>query len=98
MNTDTEEQAELAAAVSVMTCKDCDDATAFPHHGFTSGCIGCCARAAARGHHFDRVRRAGMQDRPYRTLLEQFGLTHEQVREAWRIDALQKTSTTEGNP
>lgn len=77
-----------------MTCPDCELASAQPHHGFAMGCAGCCARAAARSPHFDRVRRAGQQDRQYRAMLEQFGLSHEQVKEAARLDALRKVATT----
>jgi hypothetical protein len=95
MSTDTT-QAELSVAVALMTCENCRTAAAGPHHGFTQGCIGCCARTVARSPQFDRVRRSGLQDRAYRSLLAQFAVTHEQAKEAFRLDALHKTTTTEG--
>lgn len=67
-------------------CPDCTAAAAAPWHGFTNGCRGCCARAAARSPHFARVKAAGQQDRPYRALLEQFGLTHSDVKAAAAAD------------
>lgn len=66
-----------------MNCSDCAAAGQREHWGFTAGCPGCCARAAARTPHWRRVRDNGMwQDRQYRGLLGMFGLTHEQVRSA----------------
>jgi hypothetical protein len=69
-----------------VTCEDCTLAAAQPHHGFRANCRGCCARAAARSPHFARVKAAGQQDRPYRALLEQFGLTHSDVKAAAAAD------------
>jgi hypothetical protein len=54
------------------------------------GCRGCCARAAARSPQFDAARRSGRLDRAYRTLLDQFGLTHDEVRAAHQTDQLGK--------
>jgi len=65
-----------------MSCEDCTKAATQVWHGFTMGCQGCCARATARGPNFHRVRTTGSQDRPYRAQLQQFGLTHEQVKAA----------------
>jgi hypothetical protein len=73
-----------------VTCADCTAAAKRPHYGFAEGCSGCCARAAARGPHFYRVRKAGALDRQYRALLQQFGLTHESVKAAAASDALAK--------
>ena len=73
-----------------MNCPDCTTAAEHPHHGFTAGCIGCCARAAARSPQYARVRDAGKLDRDYRALLEQFQLTHEQVKQASWLDAAAK--------
>lgn len=74
-----------------LECIDCMSAAAGVHHGFTQGCDGCKARAASRSPHFARVRKLGSQDRAYRALLEQFGLTHEQVKGAAAKDAAQGT-------
>lgn len=71
-----------------MTCPNCATAAQVMHHGFTAGCAGCCARAAARSPHYRRCLDKGVQDREYRRLLEQFKLTHEQVREAARVDRI----------
>ena len=51
-------------------CKDCVQARLTAWHGFTHGCLGCVARAVARGPHYRRCRDAGMQDRSYRAELE----------------------------
>jgi len=71
-----------------MNCPDCTAAAERIHHGFHMACVGCCARAAARSPHFDRVRQAGKQDRKYRAMLTELGITHEEVREASKVDAL----------
>ncbi len=71
-----------------MTCPDCTAASERGHHGFRAECMGCCARAAARGPHYRRCRDAGVQDRAYRQMLEQFGLTHQQAQDAATSDAL----------
>ena len=67
-------------------CPDCAKAAAGVWHGFRAGCQGCCARATARGPNFARVRTTGSQDRQYRAQLQQFGLTHEQVKAAAAAD------------
>jgi hypothetical protein len=69
-----------------MTCLDCDLAAKKRHHGFRSGCQGCAARSLVRSPHWRRVQAAGVQDRPYRAALAQFGLTHEQVKAAAAAD------------
>lgn len=69
-----------------MTCPDCATAARELHHGFTAKCPGCCARAAARSPHYARVKAAGTQDRQYRALLEQMGLSHDQVKAAAAAD------------
>ena len=71
-----------------MTCHDCTKAATEPWHGFSFKCQGCSARNAARSHHFARVRQAGKLDGEYRHLLQQFGLTHEQVKQAAASDRL----------
>lgn len=67
-------------------CPDCAAAAREVWHVFRADCIGCRARAMARSPHFRRVRDAGAQDRPYRQMLQQFELTHEQVRAAAQAD------------
>jgi hypothetical protein len=52
------------------------------------GCRRCCARAAARAPQFAAARKSGAVDRPYRALLDQFGLTHDEVKAAAAADAL----------
>lgn len=69
-------------------CEDCDMAKFVLHHGFRMGCLGCCARAASRSPQYRKARDTGMQQRDYRALLDQFGLTHQQVREAAANDAI----------
>jgi hypothetical protein len=71
-------------------CLNCSTATERPHWEFTAGCVGCCARAAARSPQFFESRRTGQQTRGYRMLLEQFGLDHVSVRAAFESDALNK--------
>lgn len=71
-----------------MTCPACTQAAAVPHWGeFVADCRGCCARAAARSPQFFAARQTGTQTRAYRALLEQFGLTHDEVRAAHAADA-----------
>jgi hypothetical protein len=71
-----------------MTCSACTKAATTPEWGeFTADCRGCCARAAARSPQFFESRKNGTQTRAYRALLEQFGLTHDEVRAAHAADA-----------
>jgi hypothetical protein len=67
-------------------CEDCAMAAKRLWHGFMADCKGCAARAAARSPHFRRVHDAGMQDRAYRSMLQLYGVTHEQVRAAAAVD------------
>lgn len=76
-----------------LDCPDCKDAAERPHHGFHAGCSGCRARSAARTPHYRRARESGVQDRPYRLLLHQFDLTHEQVRAAAAADFASREGT-----
>lgn len=69
-----------------LECFDCLAAASGPHHGFTGGCVGCCARAASRSPHFRRVRDAGKRDARYLGLLQQFKLSHDQVKAAAAAD------------
>lgn len=73
-----------------MSCPDCTTAAQRMHHGFSAGCKGCAARAVSRGPNYRRARDSGRQDWKYRAELENLGVTHEQVREAARVDALGK--------
>lgn len=70
-------------------CSDCTKAAARRHHGFLAGCVGCCARAAARMPQYREAQKAGVQTHAYRRLLQQFGLSHEQVRAAAQADRIQ---------
>lgn len=78
--------------MSTAPCKDCLSAAVRRHHGFAMGCRGCCARAAARSHHFHRVKQAGRLDSEYRRLLDHFKLTHDEVKAAQAADAMSKES------
>lgn len=81
-----------ATAFGDEACEDCWEATQKPHHGFKAGCKGCCARAASRSPHYRRCRDSGAQDREYRGLLTQFGLTHDAVRDAAQSDAMARSN------
>lgn len=76
--------------MTLHACPACLAAAERPHHEFRADCRGCCARAAARSPHFRRVKLAGRLDRQYQSMLDQFDLTHIEVRQASEIDALQK--------
>jgi hypothetical protein len=73
-------------------CPDCKAAADREHHGFKAQCLGCRARGAARTPHYRRARESGMQDRPYRSLLQQFELTHDQVRAAAAADFMLRST------
>lgn len=65
-----------------MNCPDCTRARVEPWPGHAAGCKGCDARALARvflakGEHGRRFLRA----------CEQVGVTAEEVRQAWAVDA-----------
>lgn len=76
-------------------CIDCQTSAQKAWHGFHAGCKGCAARAASRSIHFKRVRDAGMLDRPYRALLAQFDLMHDDVKAAFAADALTRSGVDE---
>ena len=71
-------------------CPACAEAARQESHLFHDGCRGCCARSAARSPQFSAARKTGRLDRPYRALLEQFDLTHDEVRAAHQADMLRK--------
>lgn len=73
-----------------MSCADCTNAAAKPWHGFSAGCLGCAARAVSRGPNYREAQKEGRQTRKYRGECEQLGVTHQQVLEAVRVDALQR--------
>lgn len=73
-----------------MTCPDCTRSQSEMWHGFRSGCKGCQARAASRGPQFFESRTKGKQTSAYRHLLNSLGLTHAEVIEAHRTDAIRK--------
>lgn len=71
------------------TCEDCAAAQAGPHHGFTSRCKGCEARAVSRcityfrAKHAERGTQDGKEARDaYREMLAGVMVTHAQVQEA----------------
>ena len=68
-----------------MTCPDCTQAQAAEWHGFTAGCTGCVARGLAR-----IFLRRGERGRRFRMACEQAGVTEQQVRQAWAVDAANK--------
>lgn len=69
-------------------CPACKSAAAEPHCAlFRNGCPGCAARAVSRGKNFFDSRKAGRQTSAYRMELHQFGVSHDQVLEAWKADA-----------
>lgn len=76
----------MAMEFTTDSCRHCAEAKAGPCWYFTAHCRGCCARAAARSPHFHEARRRGSQTSGYRMLLEQFGLTHEEVKAAHAAD------------
>jgi hypothetical protein len=69
-----------------MTCLACEKAAQRVSHEFRANCRGCCARACARGQDFHRVRKQGVQDHRYRLALQQFGLSHDEVKAAAAAD------------
>lgn len=70
------------------TCKDCEDSRVGLWHGFTAACRSCTARAVARSPQFYTASRKGSIDRPYRILLDTFGLTHDEVKGAAAADMI----------
>lgn len=79
-----------SSANSAEPCSDCVQATLTSWHGFTARCLGCAARAVARGVNYSAARKQGAQTRLYRAELELYGVTHEQVREAAKVDQLEE--------
>lgn len=69
-----------------MSCPACTKAAERLTGVFQAGCKGCAARAVSRGPNFRRARDSGYQDRKYRGELEQFGVTHDQVKAAAAAD------------
>jgi hypothetical protein len=78
------ERAFQAAAI----CRACEQAAIKRTGLFESGCRGCIARGVGRLPQYRAARdRRDSRWRPYVQLLEQAGVTHEEVREAVRRDA-----------
>lgn len=75
-------------------CQACADAATAPAYVFHANCRGCCARSIARSPQFFEARKAGIQTRAYRAILEQIGaqvqppLTHAEVVAAHAADAV----------
>lgn len=68
-----------------MSCQDCATASQVEHHGYSAGCKGCIARGLAR-----IFLRKGERGRKLRMATEQAGVTVDQVRAAWKVDAVNK--------
>ncbi len=79
-----------------MSCPDCTAAAQRSHWMFTAGCRGCIARGVARLPQFRKVRDAGVLDRAYRQLLEQAGVTHDEVKRAAAADFEQRAQAERG--
>lgn len=77
----------MSDAQTQPTCRSCKAAGERNSGLFSDACRGCCARALARSLHFRRVRDLGRLDSEYRRLLEQFKLTHDEVKAAHAADA-----------
>jgi hypothetical protein len=73
--------------MSSEACPNCAAASQREHWEFSANCIGCRARRVARSPQYFKCKKEGKQTRGYRALLQQFGLTHEQVRAAADCDA-----------
>ena len=71
-------------------CQDCTRSAAELWHGFRRDCSGCMARAVARSQQFSTAWHAGQQTRAYRTLCDQAGVTHDEVKAAHAVDVLTK--------
>jgi hypothetical protein len=71
-----------------MTCDACEAAHRKVWHIFHAGCKGCAARAVARGPNFHEARQTGRGGWRYRAELQQFGLTHEEVKAEAALDVL----------
>jgi len=75
-----------------MTCEACTTATQKSWSVFMSNCRGCQARMLSRSTHFNRVKRNQRLDTVYQTALDQLGLTHKEVKEAWNSDAINRNT------
>lgn len=73
-----------------MSCDACIKATQIPWAIFTTDCRGCNARMVSRSVDFHRVKRNDKLDAGYRNILDQLGLTHREVRQAWDDDAINR--------
>lgn len=81
-------------------CQACADSARELSHAFRANCLGCAARAVARGpkFHAARVVRVGDADYEavrdtYRAELTAVGVTHQQVKEAAAADFLGKAAS-----
>lgn len=70
-------------------CEDCTKAAAGPHHAFTGKCRGCAARMVARDPRARAWRkRGGPPTHEAQRLLDQFGVTPDEVKAAAKADRL----------
>ncbi len=75
-----------------MTCPDCARSATELWHVFNANCRGCQARVLSRSTHFSRVRKNNRLDRVYQAALDQLGLTHKEVKQAWNSDAINRSA------
>lgn len=76
----------MALDFTLASCEYDESARRSAHWYFTAHCRGCCARSAARSPHFFDSRKTERQTTGYRMLLQQFGLTHDEVKAAYAAD------------
>lgn len=69
-------------------CVDCHHAGEIEWHGFTYGCHGCAARAAARSQAARDTRITGKSSRDFMAICDLYGVTPAAVRDAARLDKL----------
>ena len=73
-----------------MTCEECVKASQQPWNMFRSDCQGCKARGLSRGPDFTMSRKAGRQSEAYRHVLGLLGLSHDEVKTAFKMDAMNR--------
>lgn len=69
-------------------CADCPRAAGEVWHGFTYGCRGCRARAAARSQPARQRRVTGRDSGQFRDVCDLYGVTPAEVRDAAAADRL----------
>lgn len=69
-----------------MTCPHCAESRTVQHHGYSSTCRGCRLRNIARHPSFTASMREGTLTANYQNLLKAWAVTHEEVKQAARLD------------